>query len=61
MKTQNVLVFTFLCIGILTVLTAAIVSQSLPALADKKCKHNGEKTVMTIRRVRTLRKRISVK
>ena len=56
MKTQNVLVFTFLCIGILTVLTAAIVSQSLPALADKKCKHNGEKTVMTIRRVRTLRK-----
>jgi hypothetical protein len=38
-----VLVFTLLCIGILTVLTATTVSQSLPVFADKKCKHNGEK------------------
>ena len=37
------LVFTLLCIGILTALTATTVSQSLPVFADKKCKHNGEK------------------
>ena len=43
LKTQNVLVFTLLCIGILTALTATTISQSLPVFVDKKCKHNGEK------------------
>ena len=43
LKTQNVLVFTLLSIGILTALTATTASQSLPVFAYKKCKHNGEK------------------